>query len=268
MRRFTITIISFILLVFNNGCAQRFNQNIKPYAHNGFYTIHSFLSEADMFISQLQVDIQDGSQYNCDLSVTLDGYMLCYKMNEPLPVESYTIRFDLIDVSEEYAKYTVLLCSGADQFSIGEIRVFSDPISYSFIIQSNSCELEPVQFDWPSIQRIIKQEVEPQKVCVIRSYDKEKRVLFVSYAELSSSEEPYVVCSSIQEEQFSVSMENDSLLMIRNDVEMLVSSDRFFRFLDENNCYLYHQGQTDGIGFYIKCNDDNALIYFREIYAP
>jgi Cu/Ag efflux protein CusF len=110
----------------------------------------------------------------------------------------------------------------------------------------------------------------PERVCVIKAFDAEKREVTISFAELDEPEEdgyPAAVnYDAVEEETYTFRVTDDTMLSLIVDYQALVKPNRFFKYLEAFGwMYLYTDSDDPGVGFWIGIDGD-TLLYLCEVY--
>jgi hypothetical protein len=233
--------------------------------------------QAEAFLNELSVEIEDGSPYGCDLVVFIDGFGTCLNVGDPNAFERASLRYELLSRNNQNGSidYAKILSVGELPYYIGDITVFAygDQLvygeewndEYPFADASILVPVNPLMMD--------RNQSCPERCCVIRSFDPVNRTVTVSFGlqEEMSSDAPgeYVDYASIETEQITLQVTDETFLtLIGDDYDTLVKPDRFFRFFEEYefiDLYLFDENNEDAsIGFWIGVDGD-TLLYLCEM---
>lgn len=234
--------------------------------------------QADAFVSGLSVEFEDGAPYGCDLVCYIDGFGKCLNIGDPEAYKSASLRFE---PTEERIKpiyphftYAKILSVGDREYYLGNIRVSKsdDQMRENEFWDTDRPDADASIFVTVDSSMMERNRACPERVCVIKAFDAEKREVTISFAELDKPEEdgyPATVnYDAVEEETYTFRVTDDTMLSLIVDYQVLVKSDRFFRYLEEFQWYLNGIGYDEddyGIGFWIGFDGD-ALLYLCEVY--
>lgn len=233
--------------------------------------------QADAFVNGLSVEFEDGSPYGCDLVVFIDGLGTCLNVEEENAAERASLRFEVFDKKAESIIYTKYLDIDGQEYYLGDFAVLArgNRLYYSDwgwgIVEHHSSEEASIRVT-VSPSMVERNREVTERACVIKAFDAENRtvtVSFVSFEEADYYQPAYILYDTVEEEEMTLQVTDDTFLSILDWYDMLVKPDRFFRYLEENRYYLNGvddgDGDDRGIGFWIGLDGD-TLLYLCEVY--
>ncbi len=234
--------------------------------------------QADAFVNGLSVEFEDGAPYGCDLVCYIDGFGKCLNIGDPEAYKSASLRFE---PTEERIKpiyphftYAKILSVGDREYYLGNIRVSKsdDQMRENEFWDMDRPDADASIFVAVDSSMMERNRACPERVCVIKAFNAEKREVTISFAELDEPEEdgyPATVnYDAVEEETYAFRVTDNTMLSLIVDYQVLVKSDRFFRYLEEFQWYLNGIGYDEddyGIGFWIGIDGD-TLLYLCEVY--
>ena len=234
--------------------------------------------QTDPFVNGLSVEFEDGSPYGCDLVVFIDGFGKCLNVGDADAWKTASLRFvpgdyEVTDAIYAHVGYAKLLTVGDREYYIGSIRVFLSDGQFDYHHQI-------WDFRYPSADASIFASIDPsmmernrscpERACVIKSFDAENRTVTVSYVSFEEPEDGYpaeILYDTVEDETFTFTVTDDTMLTLIPDYTALVKPDGFFRYLEQNGYMYLDRPDSDdrGIGFWIGLDGD-TLLYLCEVY--
>ena len=234
-------------------------------------------AQADAFVNGLSVEIADGSPYGCDLVVFLDGFGRCLNVGDRNAFANASLRFEVLDKHADSIIYTKYLDVGGHEYYLGDFAVlaYEDRLYWNdqgWGTHERHSSEEASIFVTVSPSMVERNREVTERACVIKSFDAENRtvtVSFVSFAEAGEYQPAYILYDTVEEEELTLCVTDDTFLSVIDWYDMLIKPDRFFRYLEENRYYLNGvddgTGDDRGIGFWIGLDGD-TLLYLCEVY--
>lgn len=241
-------------------------------------TTSSDLSQerADAFVNGFSVEFEDGAPYSCDLVCYIDGFGECLNIGDPEAYKSASVRFEpaeeRIKPTYPHFTYAKILCVGDREYYLGNIRLSkSDDQMQKYEFRDNDrTGIDASIFVPVDSSMMERNRACPERVCVIKAFDAEKREVTISFAELDEPEEdgyPAAVnYDAVEEETYTFRVTDDTMLSLIVDYQALVKPNRFFKYLEAFGwMYLYTDSDDPGVGFWIGIDGD-TLLYLCEVY--
>jgi hypothetical protein len=231
---------------------------------------------ADAFVNGLSVEFEDGAPYSCDLVCYIDGFGECLNIGDPEAYKSASVRFEpteeRIKPTYPHFTYAKILCVGDREYYLGNIRLSkSDDQMQKYEFRDNDrTGIDASIFVPVDSSMMERNRACPERVCVIKAFDAEKREVTISFAELDEPEEdgyPAAVnYDAVEEETYTFRVTDDTMLSLIVDYQALVKPNRFFKYLEAFGwMYLYTDSDDPGVGFWIGIDGD-TLLYLCEVY--
>ena len=232
--------------------------------------------QADAFVNGLSVEFEDGAPYGCDLVCYIDGFGECLNIDDPEAYKSASLRFEpteeRIKPTYPHFTYAKILCVEDQEYYLGNIRLSkSDDQMQKYEFRDNDRSgIDASIFVPVDSSMMERNRACPERVCVIKAFDTEKREVTISFAELDEPEEdgyPATVnYDAVEEETYTFRVTDDTMLSLIVDYQALVKPDRFFKYLEAFGwMYLYTDSDDPGVGFWIGIDGD-TLLYLCEVY--
>jgi beta-lactamase regulating signal transducer with metallopeptidase domain len=232
--------------------------------------------QADAFVNGLSVGFEDGAPYGCDLVCYIDGFGECLNIDDPEAYKSASLRFEPTEerIMPIYPHFTYakILCVGDREYYLGNIRLSkSDDQMQKYEFRDNDrTGIDASIFVPVDSSMMERNRACPERVCVIKAFDAEKREVTISFAELDEPEEdgyPAAVnYDAVEEETYTFRVTDDTMLSLIVDYQALVKPNRFFKYLEAFGwMYLYTDSDDPGVGFWIGIDGD-TLLYLCEVY--
>ena len=231
--------------------------------------------QADAFVNGLSVEFEDGAPYGCDLVCYIDGFGKCLNIDDPEAYKSASLRFEPTEerIKPTYPRFTYakILCVGDREYYLGNIRISkSDDQMQKYEFWDNDRSgIDASIFVPVDSSMMERNRACPERVCVIKAFDAEKREVTISFAELDEPEEdgyPATVnYDAVEEETYTFRVTDDTMLSLIVDYQAIVKPDRFFKYLEAFGwMYLYTDSDDPGVGFWIGIDGD-TLLYLCEV---
>ena len=234
--------------------------------------------QADAFVNGLSVEFEDGSPYGCDLVVFIDGFGRCLNAGDADAWKTASLRFvpgdyEATDAIYAHVGYAKLLTVGDREYYLGSIRVFSHDgqLNYHHHIWDDTYPAADTSiFVYAEPSMMERNREVPERACVIKAIDAENRTVTVSYVSFGEPEDgypAYILYDTVEDETFTFSVTDDTMLILIDDYTALVKPDLFFRYLEQNGYMYLDRPDSDdrGIGFWIGLDGD-TLLYLCEVY--
>lgn len=233
--------------------------------------------QTDPFVNGLSVEFEDGSPYGCDLVVFIDGFGRCLNVGDADAWKTASLRFvpgdyKATDAIYAHVGYAKLLTVSDREYYIGSVRVFLSDGQFDYHHQI-------WDFRYPSADASIFVSIDPsmmernravpERACVIKSFDAENRTVTVSYVSFEEPEDGYpaeILYDTVEDETFTFSVADDTMLTLIPDYTALVKPDAFFRYLEQYGYMYLDRPDSDdrGVGFWIGVDGD-TLLYLCEV---
>lgn len=214
--------------------------------------------------------IAAGERYGCDIVLWLDGFGLCYDLDDRWTNDPTACSITL-EESETDGHELVFLQDGTEKYCLGELSYrdsgFAYGCRYRIDPRSPQAQLHPTSIPWDACKADLAAGhlALTEAPGIVRSFNAEHHIVNISIGEFAMDDMddgvPYIPKESISEEVLSLRVAENALLIVWWDCgETVVTRDRFFRLLEQG-----YDGFLPGAKLIF---DDEELLGYAELYMP
>lgn len=214
--------------------------------------------------------ITAGERYGCDIVFWLDGFGLCYDLDDRWTNDPTACSITL-EESETDGHELVFLQDGTEKYCLGELSYRDSGFAYGcrYLIDPRSpqAQLHPTSIPWDACKADLAagHRALTEAPGIVRSFDSKDCIVNISIGEFAMDDMddgvPYIPKESISEEVLSLRVAENALLIVWWDWgETVVTRDRFFRLLEQG-----YDGFLPGAKLIF---DDEELLGYAELYMP